>query len=120
MYFVEQPDHIVTVNKYSFKSCTCYIISGIHTFDTDLDITLSWCDSTIIFITEPITIEIYLVNPLKVALTLTDVTLLWSFLPTIASHDKPQLITNEHMVTAKVSHFNTTLIANCSWYSAFI
>ncbi|XP_052816266.1 trafficking protein particle complex subunit 8-like isoform X2 [Mya arenaria] len=53
------------------------------------------------YVREPITVEFYLVNPLKVALTLTDVMLLWSFLPTIGSHDKPQLITNETMVTAK-------------------
>ncbi|XP_052230198.1 trafficking protein particle complex subunit 8-like isoform X4 [Dreissena polymorpha] len=53
------------------------------------------------YVREPITIEIYLVNPLKVAVTLTDVKLLWSFLPTIASHDKPQLITNETMLSAK-------------------
>ncbi|KAL4234283.1 Trafficking protein particle complex 8 [Mactra antiquata] len=53
------------------------------------------------YVREPITIEFYLVNPLKVALTMTDVMLLWSFLPTISSMDKPQLITNEHMVTAK-------------------
>lgn len=56
-----------------------------------------------VIVSEPITIELYLVNPLKVALTLTDVMLLWSFLPNICSHEKPQLITNEHMVTAKVS-----------------
>ena len=47
--------------------------------------------------------EIYVVNPLKVTLTLTDVMLLWSFLPTIASHDKPQAITNEYLISAKVS-----------------
>lgn len=53
------------------------------------------------YMREPITVEIYLVNPLKVTLTLTDVMLLWSFLPTIASHDKPQAITNEHLISAK-------------------
>ncbi|XP_060558094.1 trafficking protein particle complex subunit 8-like isoform X2 [Ruditapes philippinarum] len=57
--------------------------------------------SPVSYMKEPITIELYLVNPLKVALTLTDVTLLWSFLPNICSHEKPQLITNEQMVTAK-------------------
>ncbi|XP_045191789.2 trafficking protein particle complex subunit 8-like isoform X2 [Mercenaria mercenaria] len=57
--------------------------------------------SPVSFMKEAITIELYLVNPLKVALTLTDVMLLWSFLPNICSHEKPQLITNEQMVTAK-------------------
>ena len=66
---------------------------------------------------EPITVEIYLVNPLKVTLTLTDVMLLWSFLPTIASHDKPQPITNEHLITAKVS---TWLFIRCFFFQSKI
>ncbi|KAJ8303460.1 hypothetical protein KUTeg_019856 [Tegillarca granosa] len=47
------------------------------------------------FVAEPITVEVYLVNPLKVSLILTDVTLLWSFLPSLAGQEKSQLITNE-------------------------
>lgn len=47
------------------------------------------------FVGEPIIVEVYLVNPLKVMLVLTDVTLLWSFLPSLPGQDKAQLITNE-------------------------
>lgn len=49
--------------------------------------------------TEPMTLEVVLSNPLKVALVLLDVTLLWKFLPVdygSASGDKStQLISNE-------------------------
>ncbi|XP_060083234.1 trafficking protein particle complex subunit 8-like [Ylistrum balloti] len=47
------------------------------------------------FVGEPIIVEVYLVNPLKVMLVLTEVTLLWSFLPSLPGQDKAQLITNE-------------------------
>ncbi|KAK3581188.1 hypothetical protein CHS0354_024722 [Potamilus streckersoni] len=53
------------------------------------------------FVREPIIVEIYLVNLLKVPLALANVTLLWTFLPTVSGHDKPQLITNEHASTVK-------------------
>ncbi|XP_061162581.1 trafficking protein particle complex subunit 8-like isoform X1 [Saccostrea echinata] len=53
------------------------------------------------YVGEPVTVELYLVNPLKVVLVLTEVTLLWSFLPSIPGQDKPQLITNEVFSSVK-------------------
>ncbi|ESO86902.1 hypothetical protein LOTGIDRAFT_202689, partial [Lottia gigantea] len=48
------------------------------------------------FVGEPITVEVYVENPLQVTLVLSEVMLLWSFLPSIVgSVDKPQLISNE-------------------------
>ncbi|XP_048756768.2 trafficking protein particle complex subunit 8-like isoform X4 [Ostrea edulis] len=53
------------------------------------------------YVGEPITVEVYLVNPLKVVLVLTEVTLLWSFLPSIPGQEKSQLITNEVFSSVK-------------------
>ncbi|XP_013382686.1 trafficking protein particle complex subunit 8-like isoform X2 [Lingula anatina] len=54
---------------------------------------------------EPIFVEITLVNPLKISLVLTDIVLLWSFLPHVDEEQNqekpPQLITNEHVETGK-------------------
>ncbi|XP_050396209.1 trafficking protein particle complex subunit 8 isoform X1 [Patella vulgata] len=47
------------------------------------------------FVGEPITVEVNVENPLQVTLVLSEVMLLWSFLPCIAGTDKPQLISNE-------------------------
>lgn len=55
------------------------------------------------FCLEPVTVELFLVNPLKVVLVLNEVTLLWSFLPSIPGQEKPQLITNEVFSSVKVS-----------------
>ncbi|KAK3085582.1 hypothetical protein FSP39_005648 [Pinctada imbricata] len=59
--------------------------------------------SPIGYVGEPVTIEIHLVNPLKVMLILTEVTILWRFLPTIHSQDKAQPISNEAALSAKNS-----------------
>ncbi|XP_041376116.1 trafficking protein particle complex subunit 8-like isoform X2 [Gigantopelta aegis] len=47
------------------------------------------------FVGEPIIVEVEVENPLLVTLVLSDIMLLWSFLPGIAGTDKPQLISNE-------------------------
>jgi hypothetical protein len=51
---------------------------------------------------ESVVVEIQLVNPLKVMLLLTEVSLLWTFLPTLPGTEKPQLITNEVLSNVKV------------------
>lgn len=53
------------------------------------------------YVGEPVTVELFLVNPLKVVLVLNEVTLLWSFLPSIPGQEKPQLITNEVFSSVK-------------------
>ncbi|XP_071092381.1 trafficking protein particle complex subunit 8-like isoform X2 [Haliotis cracherodii] len=51
--------------------------------------------SPIAFVGEHIVVEVQVEDPLQVTLVLSDVMLLWSFLPSIAGADKPQLISNE-------------------------
>lgn len=55
----------------------------------------------IILISEPIQISLTLKNPLKVALVLKDLELLWKFLPNSEESDKPQeWLNNEASVAA--------------------
>ncbi|XP_076111682.1 trafficking protein particle complex subunit 8-like isoform X2 [Mytilus galloprovincialis] len=53
------------------------------------------------FVGESIVVEAQLVNPLKVMLMLTEVSLLWTFLPALPGTEKPQLITNEVLSNVK-------------------
>lgn len=53
------------------------------------------------YVGESIVIEVQLINPLKVVLNLTEVSLLWTFLPSLPGTEKPQLITNEVLSNVK-------------------
>ncbi|XP_025115248.1 trafficking protein particle complex subunit 8-like isoform X3 [Pomacea canaliculata] len=54
------------------------------------------------FVGEPVSIQVCVENPLQVMLVLSDITLLWTFLPTITGSDSSQLISNE--VTSSVKN----------------
>lgn len=54
------------------------------------------------FVGETVSIEVSLENPLQVMLVMSDVTLLWTFLPSITGADPAQLISNE--VTSSVKN----------------
>ena len=64
--------------------------------------------------TEPITVEVVLENPLKVSLVLTNITLLWKFVPMNYEavnqenpEQQPTVISNEaDVLSGKVSHFD--------------
>ena len=64
------------------------------------------------YVVEPVTLEVVLYNPMKVQLVLMDLCLLWKFLPTVyntENTDRPcQLINNESTTNSvKVSsHIN--------------
>ncbi|KAK7505350.1 hypothetical protein BaRGS_00003512 [Batillaria attramentaria] len=54
------------------------------------------------FVGEPVSIQVSVENPLQVVLVLSDITLLWTFLPSITGGDPAQLISNE--VTSSVKN----------------
>ena len=60
---------------------------------------------------ESVVVEVQLVNPLKVMLLLTEVSLLWTFLPTLPGTKKPQLITNEVLSNVKVILMKSCLMS---------
>ncbi|CAL1544174.1 unnamed protein product [Lymnaea stagnalis] len=55
------------------------------------------------FVGEAITIELQVDNPLHVMLVLSDVSLLWTFVPSIQGPDPPQVISNEVTTSVKNS-----------------
>ncbi|XP_070190978.1 trafficking protein particle complex subunit 8-like isoform X2 [Littorina saxatilis] len=54
------------------------------------------------FVGEMVSVQVVLENPLQVMLVLSDITLLWTFLPSITGGDQAQLISNE--VTSSVKN----------------
>ncbi|XP_076470015.1 trafficking protein particle complex subunit 8-like [Babylonia areolata] len=54
------------------------------------------------FVGEMVSVEVCVENPLQVMLVLSDITLLWTFLPSIPGNDPAQLISNE--VTSSVKN----------------
>ncbi|GFR74415.1 trafficking protein particle complex subunit 8 [Elysia marginata] len=59
--------------------------------------------SPVAFVGEAITVEVQVENPLHVMLVLSEVTLLWTFLPAIQGSDPPQVISNEITTNVKKS-----------------
>ncbi|XP_005105619.1 trafficking protein particle complex subunit 8 [Aplysia californica] len=59
--------------------------------------------SPVAFVGEPITIELQVENPLHVMLVLSEVSLLWTFIPSIQGPDPPQVISNEMTTGVKNS-----------------
>ncbi|CAG5114906.1 unnamed protein product [Candidula unifasciata] len=55
------------------------------------------------FVGEPITIELQVENPLHVMLVLSDISLLWTFVPSIQGPDPQQVISNEVTTVVKNS-----------------
>ncbi|RUS81108.1 hypothetical protein EGW08_011148, partial [Elysia chlorotica] len=59
--------------------------------------------SPVAFVGEAITVEVQVDNPLHVMLVLSEVTLLWTFIPAIQGSDPPQVISNEITTNVKKS-----------------
>ena len=51
---------------------------------------------------EVISLEVCVANPLQVMLVLSEVSLLWTFIPALQGPDPPQLISNEITTGVKV------------------
>ena len=59
---------------------------------------------------EVASVQVCLENPLQVMLVLSDITLLWTFLPSINGKDNAQLISNEVTSSVKVGNGAAQLI----------
>lgn len=53
---------------------------------------------------EPVSVEVQVENPLHVILVLSDISLLWTFVPATRGPDSQQVISNEVTASVKVSN----------------